>query len=279
MLSINNLSFSYKRRPLFNQLELHLEPGKIYGLLGKNGVGKTTLLKLISTLLYPHEGQIRIKDMDSRKRHPLYLSSFYLIPEEFDLPQLKMTTYVDSYAPFYPNFDLGMFYRIVKDFELDEKAVLTRMSYGQKKKFLIAFGLATNTPILLMDEPTNGLDIPSKAQFRRTIAENLDDSRIVMISTHQVKDVEGLIDDVIILQDGVIIFQGNITDINEHITAELVQHEPTGDDNVIYYEPVLGGYLALMKVSDDHAPRRIDLELLFNAVINKQDVFKQIFKN
>lgn len=278
MLNISNLNFSYKRQPLFNHLNLKLDPGKIYGLLGKNGVGKTTLLKLISTLLYPLEGRITINGIDSRMRHPQYLSSFYLIPEEFSLPQMKMTTYLDIYAPFYHNFDTEIFYRVINDFELDKNAVLTKMSYGQKKKFLIAFGLATQTPILLMDEPTNGLDIPSKTQFRRTIAENLDENRIVIISTHQVKDVEGLIDDVIILQDGVIVFQGNIYDINKHLTAEILRDEPTGKTEVIYYEPVLGGYLALMKVDENREPHRIDLELLFNAVINNQKAFQQIFK-
>ncbi len=279
MLSISNLSFSYKRHPLFNQLQLNLEPGKIYGLLGKNGVGKTTLLKLVSTLLYPHDGQITINGINSTKRHPQYLSSFYLIPEEFSLPQMKMSTYLKVYAPFYPSFDEQMFHKIIKEFELEQDRVLTRMSYGQKKKFLIAFGLATNTPILLMDEPTNGLDIPSKSQFRRTVAENLAQDRIVVISTHQVKDVEGLIDDVIILQDGVIIFQGNLFDINEHLTAVMLSQEPIDDKNVIYYEPVLGGYLTLTRVNESHPPHRIDLELLFNAVISRQEVFNQIFKN
>lgn len=279
MLSINSLNFSYKKRPLFNKLNLELRPGKIYGLLGKNGVGKTTLLKLMSSLLYPMDGQISIEGIDSRRRHPAYLSSFYLIPEEFSLPQMKMSTYLSIYAPFYSKFDFDMFYRIIDEFELDKSSILTKMSYGQKKKFLIAFGMATNTPILLMDEPTNGLDIPSKAQFRRSIAQNLDENRIVIISTHQVKDVEGLIDDVIILDNGEIIFQGNLSDINEKITAELLREEPTNDPDVIYYEPVLGGYLALSLVGDDHVPHRIDLELLFNAVITKQEIFNKILKN
>lgn len=279
MLEIKKLNFAYKGPNLFNDLNLYLKSGRVYGLLGKNGVGKTTLLKLISSLLYPLNGSISINGINSSKRYPQYLASFYLIPEEFMLPQLKIETFVKVYAPFYPKFNKNMFENILKEFDLTTQQVLTNLSYGQKKKFLIAFGLSTNTPILLMDEPTNGLDIPSKRQFRRILAQNLDNNRLIIISTHQVKDIEGLIDEVIILQNGKIIFQVDLNLLNEKLTVSLENEEPIEQEDVIYYEQVLGGYICIRKKDDNLPMKKIDLELLFNSVINNVHQLNQILKN
>ena len=279
MLEIKKLNFSYKGPNLFNDLNLYLKSGRVYGLLGKNGVGKTTLLKLISSLLYPLNGSISINGINSSKRYPQYLASFYLIPEEFMLPQLKIETFVKVYAPFYPKFNKNMFENILKEFDITTQHVLTNLSYGQKKKFLIAFGLSTNTPILLMDEPTNGLDIPSKRQFRRILAQNLDNNRLIIISTHQVKDIEGLIDEVIILQNGKIIFQVDLNLLNEKLTVSLENEEPIEQEDVIYYEQVLGGYICIRKKDDNLPMKKIDLELLFNSVINNVHQLNQILKN
>jgi len=279
MLEIKKLNFSYKGPNLFNDLNLYLKSGRVYGLLGKNGVGKTTLLKLISSLLYPLNGSISINGINSSKRYPQYLASFYLIPEEFMLPQLKIETFVKVYAPFYPKFNKNMFENILKEFDITTQQILTNLSYGQKKKFLIAFGLSTNTPILLMDEPTNGLDIPSKRQFRRILAQNLDNNRLIIISTHQVKDIEGLIDEVIILQNGKIIFQVDLNLLNEKLTVSLENEEPIEQEDVIYYEQVLGGYICIRKKDDNLPMKKIDLELLFNSVINNVHQLNQILKN
>ena len=279
MLEIKKLNFAYKGPNLLNDLSLYLKSGRVYGLLGKNGVGKTTLLKLISSLLYPLNGSISINGINSSKRYPQYLASFYLIPEEFMLPQVKIETFVKVYAPFYPKFNKNMFENILKEFDLTTQHVLTNLSYGQKKKFLIAFGLSTNTPILLMDEPTNGLDIPSKRQFRRILAQNLDNNRLIIISTHQVKDIEDLIDEVIILQNGKIIFQVDLNLLNEKLTVSLENEEPIEQEDVIYYEQVLGGYICIRKKDDNLPMKKIDLELLFNSVINNVHQLNQILKN
>ena len=276
MIEISQLDFAYKSKPLFNSLNLSLQPGRIYGLLGKNGVGKTTLLKLIAALLYPQNGQITISGMPSHKRYPQYLAMFYLLPEEFDLPQITPETYLKIYAPFYPHFDRTMFYRIASDFEIPMDHKLSAMSYGQKKKFLIAFAMATNTPILIMDEPTNGLDIPSKRLFRRIVAENLDQDRLLVISTHQVKDIEGMIDDIIILENGKIIFHQSLGDIESKLAVIRTDNEP---QHALYYEPVLGGYLAIVPAQPDITSLKIDIELLFNAIISDKEKFQQIFKN
>ena len=206
MIQINNLEFSYKKNKiLFDKLNLEMQAGKIYGLLGKNGAGKTTLLKQIAGLLYPGAGDILINNINSGKRAAEYLSNYYFIPEEFDIPSLTISQYLKIYSPFYPKFNKIQFWDYLKQFDFEEINKLNKLSYGQKKKFILSFGLATNTAILITDEPTNGLDIPSKSKFRKIIAGAVSEERLFIISTHQVRDIEGLIDSVVILENGKII--------------------------------------------------------------------------
>jgi len=266
MLEVNNLSFSYAKKELFNELDLELQPG-LYGLLGKNGAGKSTLLKLISGELFPGSGSCLTMGFEASKRIPEMLSEIYYIPEEFDLPAMTGLQYVASYAPFYPRFSIDFFNDCASEFEIDPAGKLGSMSYGQKKKFMIAFGLATWSTILLLDEPTNGLDIPSKSQFRRLAAAGASDERIILISTHQVRDMENLIDPIIILEEGKIIFNHSIEEISESFSFELSESMPEGED-VIYHEKVLGGYLTALKNNDNNG-RAVDLEFLFNMIVSR----------
>ena len=214
MIEIKNLSFGYRKEKLFSGLDLQLKPGNIHGLLGKNGVGKTTLLKLIAGLRYPQDGECLVWNYVPRRRLPGMLEDLYFIPEEFFVPTLTIKSYEKIYAPLYPRFDGVALAEYEKEFDLDVDKKLTEFSYGQKKKFLLAFGLASNCRLFLLDEPTNGLDIPSKSQFRRVLASALADDRIIIISTHQVRDMENLIDDIIILEDGKIVFNQYTHDIS-----------------------------------------------------------------
>ncbi len=265
MLEVNNLSFSYAKKELFNELNLKLKPG-LYGLLGKNGAGKSSLLKLISGELFPGAGSCLTMGFEASKRIPEMLSEIYYIPEEFDLPAMTGTQYVDSYAPFYSRFSKEFFNDCASEFEIEPAMKLGSMSYGQKKKFMIAFGLATWSTILLLDEPTNGLDIPSKSQFRRLAAAGASDDRIILISTHQVRDMENLIDPIIILEDGKIIFNHSMEEITDSFSFELRESAPEGDD-VLYHEKCLGGYLTALK-NNDNDGRAVDLEFLFNMVVS-----------
>lgn len=163
MLNINQLSFAYKKQPpLFQQISIEETPGKIIGLLGKNGAGKTSLLHLISGLLTPASGEISVLNHYPSKRNPNFLNQVYYVPEEFFFPNLTMKAYVNAFAPFYPNFDHEKMDQLMDNFDLQPKLNLNKISLGQKKKFRIAFALATNCPLIILDEPTNGLDIPSR---------------------------------------------------------------------------------------------------------------------
>ncbi len=179
MIQINDLDFTYSRQKgLFNGLSLHLEPGSITGLLGKNGAGKTTLLKLMTGLLHSNSGVISILGHDPKNREVSMLNDVFLVPEEFYFPSISIQEYVKAFAPFYPRFDQALFVRILEEFELMAENNLQKHSHGQKKKFLIAFALSTRCRLLVLDEPTNGLDIPSKSLFRKILAGSLDEDQL-----------------------------------------------------------------------------------------------------
>ena len=263
MIQIKDLHFGYPRQQaLFDSLSVNLQPGSITGLLGKNGAGKTSLLKLLTGLLHPQSGEITVLDHNPRKRDVALLNDIFLVPEEFYFPAISMNDYRKAYSPFYPNFDNGQLDRILSDFELSAQSNLQRLSHGQKKKFLIAFALATRCRLLVLDEPTNGLDIPSKSLFRKILAGSLDENQLVIISTHQVKDVENLIDKIIMLDNGKVIFHQTIAEISQKVC--FISGTSADIEGAIYSEAVPGGYRLMMP--NGHAETEVDIELLFNAI-------------
>jgi ABC-2 type transport system ATP-binding protein len=271
MVQISSLKFWYNRNTLlFSDLNCTLKTGAIYGLLGKNGAGKTSLLHLIAGLRFPKSGRCTVMGFESSHRTVSMLQDIYFIPEEFSLLPVTPEKYESLYAPFYPRFSHEQFAGYTSEFGLDLSGKLNSFSFGQKKKFLIAFGLATNCRLLLLDEPTNGLDIPSKSQFRSVATSAHDSNRIFIISTHQVRDMETLIDPVIILDEGEIVFNKKIKDIASALRVSLVPAAPSGG-NVLYSEEAQGGYRVVSLGDGGDETSDIDLELLFNTVIANRD--------
>jgi ABC-2 type transport system ATP-binding protein len=275
MIGIRNLSFSYNREKLFSQLNLSLRPGNICGLLGKNGAGKTTLLKLLAGLLFPQNGETRIMGLRPGDRSPVFLQQVSFLPEEFSLPSVSPRKYERLYAPFYPRFKSELFLNYLEEFELDPNQNLDRCSFGQKKKFLLAFGLSTDCRLTLLDEPTNGLDIPSKRQFRKILASVLTEDRLIIISTHQARDLENLIDPVVILDEGQIIFNHSLEEISNRLCVRHQSNSPTADE-VFYSEKTMEGYLVVSENTEDEETK-LDLELLFNTVIQNRDRLFEAF--
>lgn len=265
MIRIEQLNFGYsKKTPLFKGLNLQLDAGHIYGLLGKNGAGKSTLLKNIAGLVFPGSGRCLINGVEASKRSVAVLEDLFFIAEDIYVPALTPAQFLKSTAGFYPKFSITDFYAYLKILEVDPDAILTRMSYGQQKKAIIAFGLATNTNVLIMDEPTNGLDIPSKVQFRKLIASVLSDDRCIIISTHQVRDLDSLIDTILILNDHQIVVESSVDDIMEKLVFGL--YPDTAGMPVLYEEESIRGKWAILK-NDNEKMSKMDLELLFNAVV------------
>jgi ABC-2 type transport system ATP-binding protein len=276
MVNVQNVIFSYTRKTeLLSNLSLELKTGRIHGLLGKNGEGKTTLLKLISGLNFPKEGSINTLGFNPIKRLPEMLREIFFLPEELPQLTLSIENYEKVYAPFYPNFNSEQFNNYLKEFEIEnKKSMLTKLSHGQKKKVFVAFGLATNTKLLLMDEPTNGLDIPSKGQFRRMVASAIDENRCLLISTHQVHDLDSLIDNIIIMEKHEIVFNHPIEEITKKLLFRVADRGEK-DENVIYSEDTLRGLFQVCE-NKDGEESKLDIELLFNAVLSeKNKIVKQ----
>lgn len=268
MIELKDITFGYSKRgqKVFNGLNLQLESNAIYGLLGKNGMGKSTMLYLISGLLRTQKGEISVDGINPEKRRPELLREMYLVQEDFDMPAMKLSEYIAINAPFYPNYSQEVMDNCLKEFEMTGDPMLNALSMGQKKKIYMSFALATGTRYLIMDEPTNGLDIPSKAQFRKVVASAMTDERTIIISTHQVHDVENLLDHVIILDHSKILLNSSVAEICDKYVFEY--RTPDDMDDAIYAEPSLQGN-AVMAPRGDKQETTLNLELLFNATTTK----------
>ena len=274
MVTIDDLSFGYGRASLFNELRLALQPGNIYGLLGVNGAGKSSLLKLISGLLFPWSGTVRALGQDPAARRPSFLLDVFVLAEDAQAPNMLARDYRRARAPFYPRFDPNLFDRYLREFELPDVGNLATLSHGQQKKFLLAFGLASQARIVLLDEPTNGLDIPSKSVLRRVITEAMSPDRVFVISTHQVRDLGALMDPLVILHQGRVLLNSTLTEIGARLHMTQQPSPPAANTpDLLFSEPAIGGFWSVWRGGGEGP---LDLEVLFNAVVSQPELFKSV---
>jgi ABC-2 type transport system ATP-binding protein len=277
MIEVENLSFSYGKRRVrvLEDFSMNLDQGSVYGLLGKNGTGKSTLLYLMAGLLRPQTGTILYKGVDVKKRYLDTLQDMFLVPEEFALPNVSLKQYVKLNAPFYPHFSDELLNACLRDFDMNEDIHLGELSMGQKKKAFMCFALATNTSLLMMDEPTNGLDIPSKSQFRKVIASGMSDEKAVIISTHQVRDIDSLLDHVLIMDGTKLLLNESVSAICEKLYfAEQGMNDPT--DGALYVQPSVHGNSVILP-NEFGEDSKMNLEVLFNAMLAERERMQQIF--
>ena len=277
MIDVAGLSFSYgsKKSKVLDNFSMSLEKGSVYGLLGKNGTGKSTLLYLMAGLLRPQAGRVLYKGDDVTKRYPTTLQDMFLVPEEFALPNVSLKQYVKLNAPFYPHFSDELLGACLRDFDMNEDIHLGELSMGQKKKAFMCFALATNTSLLMMDEPSNGLDIPSKSQFRKVIASGMTDEKSVIISTHQVRDIDSLLDHVLIMDGSRLLLNESVASICDRLYfAEQGMNEPT--DDALYVQPSVQGNSVILP-NTYHEDSKLNLEVLFNATLAEREKIQQIF--
>ena len=275
MIEVNNLSFSYGSNSVLENISLKLQDGRIYGLLGENGVGKTTLLTLLCGLKKPGNGTISIDGTDPYKRLPSTLSSIYYLPDEVMPYNLSAEKFARFSGKFWPAFDMDKFVTLMKEFETDMDKKMNKMSSGQLKKTYISFALACNPKYLFMDEPTNGLDIPSKAQFRKAITLYTPEDSIIVISTHQVRDLENIIDPVIILDRRDVLVNASIEEISQKLYFD---YGTTLHQDALYSEQLPGGFIQVL-VNTTGEESRVNIEALFNAVHSHKDLVKHLFEN
>ena len=277
MITVENLSFLYRKskRAVLHDFSLSLEKGRVYGLLGKNGAGKSTLLYLMSGLLTPKSGKVVYHDVDVRRRLPITLQDMFLVPEEFDLPPVSLISYIELNSPFYPRFSKEDMVKYLHYFEMDINIDLGALSMGQKKKVFMSFALATNTSLLLMDEPTNGLDIPGKSQFRKFIASGMTDDKTILISTHQVRDIDKVLDHVLIMDNSRVLLNESTVSICDKLFFTESENRELLQSSLFSTPSIQGNFLLLPNESGEDS--EINLELLFNATLAVPERISALF--
>jgi len=277
MIEAKEITFRYKRKTVFQDFSCAFGNGKVYGLLGKNGAGKSTLLYLMTGLLQPYKGTIVYNGENVSKRLPSVLNDLFIVPEEFRLPGIPLKRYMSINKPFYPKFSEEQLRKNLSFFELDDNlnVNLAALSLGQKKKVFLSFALATNTSLLLLDEPTNGLDIPGKSRFKKFIASNMTDERTIIISTHQVQDIEKLIEHVVIIENSAILLDASAEDICRNLYFVNGTSEVDSEKS-LYTAASFQGYNALVPNSGEEESN-LNLETLFNAVLENPSAIKELF--
>lgn len=275
MIEIKNLAFSYGKNEVLRNINMRLEPGRIYGLLGENGVGKTTLLTLLCGLKKAENGSINVDGEQPYDRTPSLLGSQYYLADEVAAQNMKACDWAKANGVFWPSFDLNKFQTVIKEFETDSSKKMNAMSAGQLKKTYIAFALATNARYIYMDEPTNGLDIPSKAQFRTAIMKYTSDDSTIVISTHQVRDLENIIDPIIILDKQDVLVNASMEQISKALYFDYsTQLNPAS----LYTEQLPGGFIQVYPNTNGEESK-VNVEALFNTVHKNKELVKKLFGN
>jgi len=270
MIKVNNLSFSYGENRVLDTIDLTLENGRIYGLLGENGVGKTTLLTLLCGLKKPCEGTIELDGENPYSRKPGVLSSLYYLPDEVEPVAMTPLQYASNFGKFWEKFSMDTFTRVMAEFENPADHRMDRMSCGQLKKTYIAFALATGASCLLMDEPTNGLDIPSKAQFRSAVMKYTAEDATLVISTHQVRDLENIIDPIIILDRERVLLNATLAEIASRLYFD---YSGTLREDALYCEMLPGSMIQVVPNATGE-DSKVNIEALFNTVHKHKELFK-----
>lgn len=273
MIKIENLGFCYGENIVLKNITMTLQEGRIYGLLGENGVGKTTLLTLLCGLKKPMAGSIEIDCMKPFDRKPSLLSAIYYLSDEVAEANMTAVEYAENYGKFWVGFDYDKFMEVMSIMENDPQKKMNQMSFGQLKKTHIAFALACNTKYLFMDEPTNGLDIPSKSQFRKALMKFTREDSTLLISTHQVRDLENVIDPIIILDKQQVLLNASVQEISEKLYFDY-GNEP--DPAALYREMTPGGNIQVT-VNTEMKESKVNLEALFNTAHQHKELMKSIF--
>lgn len=268
MITINGLGFAYNQHPVIDGIDLELAPGRIYGLLGKNGEGKSTLLQLLCGLLRPQRGLVSMDGYNVAERAPEMLQDIFLVPEEMPLPNIALMEYVRVNSVFYPRFSQAQMEEYLAIFGYHKDVNFGALSMGERKKVFLSFALACNTRYLLMDEPTNGLDIPSKNFFRKVLMQAMTEERTFIISTHQVRDIDTLLDHLIILNNGRLLIDRSVSDICDRLSFYEVGINDSME-GVIYAIPSVHGNYVVRPFTGEHT--RLNLELFFTAALGAPD--------
>ena len=268
-LDAKNVSVSIAGKPIVRNLSIEVPDLKFSALLGANGSGKTTLMKTWAGALFPVSGRVDVFGSHPADRKADFLASAVYMPDEISFPQLSVAAFERVYGRFRPHFSHEDFGSYLNALDFSFGVRLDRLSTGNRKKFFIAFALACNPALLLMDEPTNGLDIESKKAFRRILASFDTTGRVVVVSTHQVADLNNLLSAVVVLRDGGIALNATFDAITEKLSFG-----GASDADVLYADG-----LRSISINRDGEYTDVDVESLYHAIHESECVRSFIAEN
>ncbi|MBR2138001.1 MAG: ABC transporter ATP-binding protein [Bacilli bacterium] len=219
LLEINNLNKSFDNKEILKDINLSIQSGKIIGLLGKNGVGKTTLIKLINDLLTPTSGEILIKGQKIGVETKKVIS--YLPERTYLNKHMKVSEVISYFEDFYDNFDSEKAKKLLKDLDLDINQKLTKMSKGMQEKVQLVLVMSRNADLYVLDEPLGGVDPATRDYILDTILSNFNENASVIISTHLISDIEKILDEVIFIDKGQIVLQSDADKLRNKENASI----------------------------------------------------------
>lgn len=273
MIEVKNLSFSYGTNRVLDNISMEVKGGSIYGLLGENGVGKTTLLTLLCGLKKPQEGSISVDGHNPFDREPSLLADQFYLPDEVTPVHARALDFAKEHGVFWPGFDLEKFQVILSEFEVESSQRMDAMSAGQLKKTWVSFAFACNAKNYYLDEPTNGMDIPSKAQFRKAVTRHTSEDAAIVISTHQVRDLENIIDPIIILDKKDVLVNATVEEIARKLFFDYGTEIQPG---ALYLEQAPGGCIQVYPNMTGEESK-VNVEAFFNTVHAHKDLVKSMF--
>lgn len=282
MIKLEKVSKSYGNNIVLDNIDLCLENNRIYGLIGRNGVGKTTLMKILSDQIVNYQGQIfvdgaNIKN-DKTFKEDLVIISDGFISEMQNPSKLKALT--STYRILAPNFNQGRYEELLDIFKLNEKTKYSKLSYGNQALYRSIIGLASGAKIIFLDEPANGLDEINRDIFYKKIIEYQEqDQSLIMVSSHILSDIERVVTDIIFLKDSKVALNESVESIEEKaymITINEDHIKLLENKNILSYKKV-GKQLVVM-VYDDFTSE--ELERLNARVdrMNLQELFRAFNK-
>lgn len=300
VVDISGVKFGYRTGPrLFHAISMQIHSGSVVGLLGRNGAGKTSLLKIAAGALFPQAGTATLFGHPAAHRDPRGLARMFFVPEQIQVPPLTVARFLETTGGYYPRFDSDQLQECLARFEIcpgmdvDHGADLRDISSGQQKKIMLALAFAAGADLVILDEPTNGLDIPAKQVFRDLVERSRRDGCAVVISTHQVRDVENTIDRVVILEGGEILFHAPVASVAKVLgTASFesrdaaleagalaVQSGPAGDARALIPVVPHGAAPGTDAAADTAAygtATAPELELLFQAAVSRPGELREL---
>lgn len=219
LLEINHLYKNYDDKKVLKDINLKLKGGKIIGLLGQNGTGKSTLIKLINDLLIPTKGNIKVNGNDIGVETKKIIS--YLPERTYLNKNMTVNEVINYFNDFYDNFDSKKARKLLKDLKLDENQKLSKMSKGMQEKVQLVLVMSRKALLYILDEPLGGVDPATRDYILDTILNNFNHDASIIISTHLIADIERILDEVVFINDGKIILHEDTDELREKENASI----------------------------------------------------------